>query len=329
MRLQEPDVLRGGLANPALPAAFNPVRDTANFINKTLVIAELEVRKLLHDCEQDLITRAVQPTLWLVVFGQTFSRIRAIPTGDTPYLDFMAPGILAQSVLFISIFYGIAIIWERDMGILHKFLASPTPRTALVLGKALSAGVRSLSQAVIIFVLAVILGVHVNWDVFSILGLMLVAMLGAVTLLDFLFTNRLSGKDARALYGVWAGADHAAVLRQQRDLPHRDDARLAAVYLAHQPAHLRGGCAAALMLSGAPSTYGVGVDILVLAGIAPMLVIIGGKLYPNIGRSSVIHPQTNNFTGKTRRNSKDKTPETLDTNFARICVNEKCFIRHE
>src|SRR5512133_3041008 len=102
VRLQEPDVLRGGLANPALPAAFNPVRDTANFINKTLVIAELEVRKLLHD-PSDLITRAVQPTLWLVVFGQTFSRIRAIPTGDTPYLDFMAPGILAQSVLFISI----------------------------------------------------------------------------------------------------------------------------------------------------------------------------------------------------------------------------------
>ena len=64
----------------------------------------------------------------------------------------MAPGILAQSVLFIAIFYGIAVIWERDLGIVHKFLASPTPRAALVLGKALSAGVRGLSQAVIIYV---------------------------------------------------------------------------------------------------------------------------------------------------------------------------------
>ena len=51
----------------------------------------------------------------------------------------MVPGILAQSVLFIAIFYGIAIIWERDLGILHKFLATPTPRAALVLGKGLSA----------------------------------------------------------------------------------------------------------------------------------------------------------------------------------------------
>ena len=281
MRLQEPDVLRGGLANPALPAAFNPVRDTANFINKTLVIAELEVRKLLHD-PSDLITRAVQPTLWLVVFGQTFSRIRAIPTGDTPYLDFMAPGILAQSVLFISIFYGIAIIWERDMGILHKFLASPTPRTALVLGKALSAGVRSLSQAVIIFVLAVILGVHVNWDVFSILGLMLVAMLGAALFSTFSLLiaclvktrERFMGFGqvltmplffaSNAIYPIAMMPDWLQFISRINPLTYEVDA-------------LR-----ALMLSGAPSTYGVGLDILVLAGITTLLVIIGGKLYPNV-----------------------------------------------
>ena len=71
----------------------------------------------------------------------------------------MAPGILAQSVLFVAIFYGISIIWERDLGIVHKFLASPTPRTALVLGKALSAGVRAISQAVIIYLLSLILSV--------------------------------------------------------------------------------------------------------------------------------------------------------------------------
>ncbi|HQT91354.1 MAG TPA: ABC transporter permease, partial [Candidatus Kryptobacter bacterium] len=106
----------------------------ANFVNKTLVIAELEVRKLRHD-PTELVTRAAQPALWMLVFGEVFSRIRAIPTGNFSYIDFMAPGILAQSVLFISIFYGIAIIWERDLGIVHKFLVSPTPRTALVLGK--------------------------------------------------------------------------------------------------------------------------------------------------------------------------------------------------
>jgi ABC-type multidrug transport system permease subunit len=44
---------------------------------------------------------------------------------------------MAQSALFIAIFYGIQLIWERDFGILTKLLATPTPRVALVAGKAL------------------------------------------------------------------------------------------------------------------------------------------------------------------------------------------------
>ena len=109
------------------------------------ILAELEARKLRHD-PTELITRAVQPALWLLVFGQVFTRVHAIPTGNLPYIDFMAPGILAQSVLFIAIFYGIAIIWERDLGITNMFLASPASREALVLGKALSAGLRQATS---------------------------------------------------------------------------------------------------------------------------------------------------------------------------------------
>jgi hypothetical protein len=86
--------------------------------------------------------KAVPPALWLLVFGEVFTKVRAIPTGGLRYLDFMAPGILLQSVLFIAIFYGIAVILERDLGIVHKLLATPTPRAALVLGNGLSAGIR-------------------------------------------------------------------------------------------------------------------------------------------------------------------------------------------
>lgn len=46
----------------------------------------------------------VQPVLWLTTFGQVFARTRAILTGGILYLDLMAPGILAQSVLFGAIF---------------------------------------------------------------------------------------------------------------------------------------------------------------------------------------------------------------------------------
>ena len=148
------------------------------------MITELEIRKLRHE-PTDLFTRAIQPVLWLLIFGQVLSRIRAIPTGNVSYLDFMSPGILAQSVLFISIFYGIAVIWERDLGIVHKFLASPTPRGALVLGKSLSAGIRALSQAVIIYILALILGVKVDWNPLSLLGVLFAVMLGAALFSTF------------------------------------------------------------------------------------------------------------------------------------------------
>ena len=87
--------------------------------------------RLLWAARQQLITRAIQPLLWLLLFGAVFTRARAIPTGGIPYLDFLAPGILGQSALFVSIFLGVAILWERDLGITNKFLVSPTPRAAL------------------------------------------------------------------------------------------------------------------------------------------------------------------------------------------------------
>jgi ABC-2 type transport system permease protein len=68
----------------------------------------IELQKLSHD-RSELYTRAIQPTLWLVVVGETFTRLHAIPTGNLPCIDFLAPGVLAQSALFISIFYGIQI----------------------------------------------------------------------------------------------------------------------------------------------------------------------------------------------------------------------------
>ena len=52
-----------------------------------------------------------------------------------PCLDYLAPGILAQSTVFVAIFYGIQIIWERDAGVLAKLMVTPTSRAALIPGQ--------------------------------------------------------------------------------------------------------------------------------------------------------------------------------------------------
>jgi len=106
-------------------------------------------------------------------------RIHAIPTGGLPYLDFLAPGIIAQSGMFVAIFYGIQIIWERDAGVLTKLLVTPTPRSALILGKSFSAGIRSMAQVVVVLVLSAILGVALTTDPLNILGAFAIVMLGA------------------------------------------------------------------------------------------------------------------------------------------------------
>jgi ABC-2 type transport system permease protein len=144
---------------------------------RVVAMCIVELQKIRHD-RTELYTRAIQPALWLLIFGETFSRLRAIPTGKVPYLDYLAPGILAQSTLFIAIFYGIQIIWDRDAGVLAKLLVTPTPRAALITGKAFAAGMRALTQAVAILVLSAVLGVTLTLNPLRWLGVIVIVMLG-------------------------------------------------------------------------------------------------------------------------------------------------------
>ncbi len=149
------------------------------FPGRVATFCIVELQKLRHD-RTELVTRAVQPVLWLLIFGETFNRIHAIPTGGRSYLDFLAPGIIAQSGLFVAIFYGIQIIWERDAGVLTKLLVTPTPRSALILGKSFAAGIRADAQVVVVLVLSAILGVELTTNPLAILGAFLIVMMGSV-----------------------------------------------------------------------------------------------------------------------------------------------------
>jgi ABC-2 type transport system permease protein len=146
------------------------------YFSNALVIAELELRKIRHDQTQ-IWMRTAQPALWLLVYGTTLSKIRAIPTGNLSYLQYMTPGILAQSALMVAIFFGINVVWERDIGILNKLLSTPTSRSSIVLGKALSAGVRGIFQAVAIIILALIMRIGIILNPLSIVGVCILVVL--------------------------------------------------------------------------------------------------------------------------------------------------------
>jgi len=148
-------------------------------VRNIFTIAEFELRKVFHDPSQVFI-RAVQPLLWLVVFGQVMAKVRVLPTTSYSYLQFLTPGVLAQSVIFMAIFFGINLVWERDLGLLHKLLATPVPRSSVIIGKAFSGGVRSVFQAVVIFILAEIIRVNLNVNPLYVLGVLLIVILSGM-----------------------------------------------------------------------------------------------------------------------------------------------------
>ena len=281
MRPQEPDAPSAGSASAANLRQPNPLRAVTGFLFKTLTIAEMEARKLRHDYTE-LVMRAVQPALWLLVFGQVFTRTRAIPTGDLPYIDFMAPGILAQSVLFIAIFYGISVIWERDLGIIHKFLASPTPRPALVLGKALSAGVRGLAQAVIVFALALILGVGLDWNPLALIGVLVMVILGAALFSTFSLIIACLVKTRERFMGIGQVLTMPLFFASSAIYPVSMMPRWLQAIARGNPLTYEVDGLRTLMLSGGASHYGLAVDFAVMVGAIVLLVIIAGRLYPNV-----------------------------------------------
>lgn len=284
MRLPEPGAPHAASVSPVLPGGrVNPLAVVAGFIDKTIVIAEVEARKLRHD-PTELITRAMQPALWLLVFGQVFTRLRAIPTGDLRYIDFMAPGILAQSVLFISIFYGLGIIWERDLGIVHKFLASPAPRSALVLGKALSAGVRALSQAIIIYVLALLLGVKMQWGPLALTGVLCTIILGAALFSTLSLIIACLVKTRERFMGIGQVLTMPLFFASNAIYPIAIMPAWLQVVSRVNPLTYEVDALRSLMVTGGTSTYGVGFDLGILFGATTVLVTIAGRLYPNVVR---------------------------------------------
>ncbi len=257
----------------------NPLVTVQRFLYKTLVIAELEGRKLRHD-PTEVFTRAVQPVLWLLVFGQVMNRLHTIDTGGTPYIDFMSPGILAQSVLFIAIFSGMSLIWERDLGVIHKFLASPTPRTALSLGKALSGGVRALPQCVLVYILAAALGVSIDWNPLALLGVLVAILLGAAAFSAFSLIVALLVKTRERFMGIGQVLTMPLFFASSAIYPMNVMPGWLKIIAHGNPLTYEVDALRTMMLSGGTSQFGLAVDFGVLILVMLAMVLIAGRLYP-------------------------------------------------
>jgi ABC-2 type transport system permease protein len=168
-------------ASPGVSAERRPTAlvsgPATRLLAGALAMAQAEMRKLRHD-HLDIITRSVQPLLWLFIFGTAVQHARTLTAGASDYRAYITPGVMAQAAMFIAIFFGLAVIWERDVGQLQRLLATPLSRTSIVLGKAAGACVRALVQAVLLLIVVAIAGIGLRWSVAGVLGALAMLMLG-------------------------------------------------------------------------------------------------------------------------------------------------------
>jgi ABC-2 type transport system permease protein len=98
-----------------------------------------------------------QPLLFLVAlgfgFGPVFQR-----AGQGNYIQFLAPGVIAMTILFTAIFSGMELIWDRQFGFLKETLVAPVPRVTIMIGRTLGGATGAMVQGLVVAIICGVAG---------------------------------------------------------------------------------------------------------------------------------------------------------------------------
>jgi ABC-2 type transport system permease protein len=244
-------------------------------------VLSAEVQKLRHD-PIELATRAVQPLLWLLLFGQVMAQVRGISTGNISYIDFLSAGILAQSVLFAAIFFGISAIWEKDLGILHRMLVSPAPRSTLVLGKALASSLRGIIQGIIVYGIAAIAGAQISFHPLHILGVLVLIALGSSLFSTLSLIIACLVKTRERFMGIGQVLTMPLFFASNAIYPLSLMPKWLQITAHFNPLTYQVDGLRALMIQGGHSDFGFVTNFSILTAVFLVLVWIAARFYPRM-----------------------------------------------
>ncbi len=157
-----------------------------------------EVAKFLRQGGR-LASALVRPMLWLVVFAAGFQNVfgvSIIPPYDTyiPYQVYIVPGLLGMVLLFNGMQSSLAMVYDREMGVMRLLLTAPLPRAYLLFAKLVAGTALSVLQAYVFLLVALPFGVVVPWMGWLYAAPMLILggmMLGALGLLLSVYVRQL------------------------------------------------------------------------------------------------------------------------------------------
>jgi ABC-2 type transport system permease protein len=108
-----------------------------------------------------IIASLGQPLLFLLALGFGFGPIFQ-KAGQGNYLQFLAPGVIAMTILFTAIFSGIELIWDRQFGFLKETLVAPVPRILIMIGRTLGGATVAMIQGLVVVVICFIAGFRIT-----------------------------------------------------------------------------------------------------------------------------------------------------------------------
>src|SRR5438876_7959579 len=137
-----------------------------------------EVKKYLRSRTQ-IIASLGSPIMYLGVLGFGLGPIFR-KAGEGSYLQFMAPGVIGMTILFTSMFSGIALLWDRQFGFLKETLVAPVPRLAIMIGRTLGGATVAVLQGTLIFVVTLVAGFRPASVLAVPLAFLLIALIAVV-----------------------------------------------------------------------------------------------------------------------------------------------------
>jgi ABC-2 type transport system permease protein len=181
--------------------AVTPARPAVTLdhaLSGLVAVAAREVVKFVHQTGR-LVSAVVRPALWLVVFAAGFQDVfgvSIIPPYETyiPYEVYVVPGLLGMVLLFNGMQSSLAMVYDREMGVMRLLLTAPLPRWYLLLCKLVAGTLLSVLQTYAFLVLCALFRVDIPWSGWlHALPALLAAgmMLGAVGLLLSVYIRQL------------------------------------------------------------------------------------------------------------------------------------------
>ena len=250
-------------------------------MNAIYILWLREVKKYSRSRVQ-IIASMGQPLLYLLVLGFGLGPVYQ-KAGGGSYLQFMAPGIVGMSVLFTSVFSGIALLWDRQFGFLKETLVAPVARINVMIGRTLGGATVAMLQGTLIVVVCLIAG----FRPVSLLGIPLGFAFMALIAIVFAALGTSIGSSLQDMQGFQLIMNFlvlpifflSGALFSLETAP-----RALKIVTAFDPLSygVDGLRAALLTAETAQTHFGVGLDLAVLAVVAVILLGLGAWRFSKI-----------------------------------------------